>query len=170
MTKKQVGEERVYSAYTSTLLFITRGSQDWNSSRSGSRSWCRDHGGMLLTGLLPLACLACFLIEPKTTSPRMAPPTMAPPSWSLIEKMPYSWISWRYFPNWSSFLCDNSSLCQVDAQNQPVHLPSGSFTSRRNFLPGLEILVILKSQTPCFTSTHTPRGLRKLPRTAACHP
>jgi hypothetical protein len=38
MTKKQVGEERVYSAYTSTLLFITTGSQDWNSSRSGSRS------------------------------------------------------------------------------------------------------------------------------------
>jgi hypothetical protein len=38
MTKKQVGEERVYSAYTSTLLFITKGSQDWNSNRSGSRS------------------------------------------------------------------------------------------------------------------------------------
>jgi hypothetical protein len=38
MTKNQVGEERVYSAYTSTLLFITKGSQDWNSSRSGSRS------------------------------------------------------------------------------------------------------------------------------------
>jgi hypothetical protein len=38
MTKKQVGEERVYSAYTSILLFITEGSQDWNSSRSGSRS------------------------------------------------------------------------------------------------------------------------------------
>jgi hypothetical protein len=37
-TKKQVGEERVYSAYTSTLLFITKGSQDWNSNRSGSRS------------------------------------------------------------------------------------------------------------------------------------
>jgi hypothetical protein len=28
MTKKQVGEERVYSAYTFTLLFITKGSQD----------------------------------------------------------------------------------------------------------------------------------------------
>jgi hypothetical protein len=38
LTKKQVGEERVYSAYTSILLFITKGSQDWNSSRSGSRS------------------------------------------------------------------------------------------------------------------------------------
>jgi len=38
MTKKQVGEERVYSAYTSTVLFITKGSQDWNSCRAGSRS------------------------------------------------------------------------------------------------------------------------------------
>jgi hypothetical protein len=38
MTTKQGGEERVYSAYTSILLFITKGSQDWNSSRSGSRS------------------------------------------------------------------------------------------------------------------------------------
>ena len=35
MTKKQVGEERVYSAYTSTLLFITKGSQDWNSNMAG---------------------------------------------------------------------------------------------------------------------------------------
>jgi hypothetical protein len=79
MTKKQVGEERVYSAYTSTLLFIIKGSQDWNSSRSESRSWCRGHGGVLLTALLALACSACSLIEPKTTSPGMAPPTMVPP-------------------------------------------------------------------------------------------
>jgi hypothetical protein len=27
MTKKQVGEKRIFSAYTSTLLFITKGSQ-----------------------------------------------------------------------------------------------------------------------------------------------
>jgi hypothetical protein len=52
MTKKQVGEERVYSAYTSILLFITEGSQDWKSSRKQSRSWCRGHGGMFFTGLL----------------------------------------------------------------------------------------------------------------------
>jgi hypothetical protein len=32
MTKKQVEEGVVYSVYTSTLLFITKGSQDWNSS------------------------------------------------------------------------------------------------------------------------------------------
>jgi len=122
MTKKQVGKERVYSAYTSTLLFITKGSQDWNSSRSGSRSWCRGHGGVLLTGLLPLASLACSLIEPKPTIPGMAPPTMdwVLPTWSLVEKTPYSWVSRRHFLNWSSFLCGNSSLCQVDTQNQPV--------------------------------------------------
>jgi hypothetical protein len=36
MTKKQVGEERVYSAYTSTLLFITKGSQDRKSHRAGT--------------------------------------------------------------------------------------------------------------------------------------
>jgi hypothetical protein len=62
------------------LLFITKGSQDWNSSRSGSRSWCRGYGGMLLTDLLPLACSACFLLETKTTSPGMAPPTVGPPT------------------------------------------------------------------------------------------
>jgi hypothetical protein len=36
MTKKQVGEERIYSAYTSTLLFITKGGQDRNSHRAGT--------------------------------------------------------------------------------------------------------------------------------------
>jgi hypothetical protein len=33
MTKKQVEEKRVYFACTSTLLFITKGSQDWNSKQ-----------------------------------------------------------------------------------------------------------------------------------------
>jgi hypothetical protein len=83
--------------------------------------------------LASLACLACFLIESKTISLGMTPPTMgwALPPWSLIEKMPYSWISWRHFLTWSSFLCDSSSLCQVDTQNQPVHL----LWVRFSFLP-----------------------------------
>jgi hypothetical protein len=38
MTKKQVGVERIYSDYVYRLLFITKGSKDWNSNRSGSRS------------------------------------------------------------------------------------------------------------------------------------
>jgi hypothetical protein len=33
MTKKQVEEERVYSAYTSILLFITKRGQDWSSTQ-----------------------------------------------------------------------------------------------------------------------------------------
>ena len=33
----------------------------------GGRSWCRGHGGVLLTGLLPMAWWACFLIECRST-------------------------------------------------------------------------------------------------------
>jgi hypothetical protein len=62
---------------------------------------------VFLTGLLPLPCSTCFFIE--------HPQGNLPP-WSLIEKMPYSWILWRNFPNWSWFLYDNSSLCQVDTK------------------------------------------------------
>jgi hypothetical protein len=36
MTKKQVGEERVYSGYISTFLLITEGSQDRNYNRRGT--------------------------------------------------------------------------------------------------------------------------------------
>jgi hypothetical protein len=46
MTKEQAGEERVYLAYTSTSLFIIKGSQDRNASREETwrqelmqRSW-----------------------------------------------------------------------------------------------------------------------------------
>lgn len=37
MAKKQVKEEKVYSAYTSTALFNIRGSQDRNPNRAGTR-------------------------------------------------------------------------------------------------------------------------------------
>ena len=40
MTKKQVGEERVYSAYTSTLLFITKGP---------SAYWDEENGDVIMT-------------------------------------------------------------------------------------------------------------------------
>jgi hypothetical protein len=86
MIKKQVGEERVYSAYTSTSLCITKGSQNRDSHRAGTwrqelmqKPWGVGGHGMLLTGLLPLACSVCFLIELRSTSPGMAPPTMGPP-------------------------------------------------------------------------------------------
>jgi hypothetical protein len=36
MTKKQIEEERAYLVYTSILLVITEGNQDWKSNRSGT--------------------------------------------------------------------------------------------------------------------------------------
>jgi hypothetical protein len=80
MAKKQVGEERVYSVYTSMLLFITKEVRTGTHTgqEPGGTNGGRSHGGMLLIGLLPLACSACFLIEPKTTSPGVEPPTMGP--------------------------------------------------------------------------------------------
>jgi hypothetical protein len=75
MTKKQVGEERVYSAYTSTLLFITKGLElkQVRKQELMQRPW-RD-----ATYWLPLDYSACFLIEPKTTIPGMALPTRGHP-------------------------------------------------------------------------------------------
>jgi hypothetical protein len=120
MTKKHLGEETVYSAYTLHISVDHQRMQDWNSSRSGSRSWCRDHRGMLLACFHWLAQIA-FLQNPRLLAQRWYHPQGAFPLWSLIEKLPHSWISQRHFPNGSSFLCDNSSLCQVDTQNQPIH-------------------------------------------------
>ena len=76
MTKKQVGEERVYSAYTSILLFITKevrtGTQAGQEAGADAEAM---EGCSLLACLFLLACSACFLMEAKTTSPEMVPPT-----------------------------------------------------------------------------------------------
>ena len=71
MTKKQVGEERVYLAYTSILLFITK---EVRTGIQAGQNAGADAEAM--EGCSLLACLACSLIEPKTTSPEMVPPTM----------------------------------------------------------------------------------------------
>lgn len=82
----------------------------------GDGSWCRSHRGIPLTGLLPMACLAHFVIESKTTSPGMEAPII---DWalllqSLILKIPYSSILWKHFLTWRSFLSENSSFYQVE--------------------------------------------------------
>ena len=105
MTKKQVGEERVYSAYTSILLLLTKGCQDWNSSRSESRIWCRGHGGMFFTGLLSY--------RTQDYQPRDGPTHKGPFPLITNWENALQWISWRHFLNWSSFLCDNSSCVKL---------------------------------------------------------
>jgi hypothetical protein len=95
-----------------------------------------------VSSLLPLACSACSLIEPRLPAQRWHHPQGDLPTWSLIEKMPYSWISWRHFPNWSSFLCDSSSLCQVDAK-------LASTVHNNNFLLLLLLLLLLLCVCVC---------------------
>jgi hypothetical protein len=80
MTKKQIGEERVYSAYTSIVLFITKevrtGTQAGQEAGADAEAM---HGGMFLTGLLPLACSACSLIESRLLAQRWSHPQGAFP-------------------------------------------------------------------------------------------
>jgi hypothetical protein len=74
MTKKQVGEERVYSAYTSILLFITKevrtGAQQVRKQELMQRLW-RD----VLYWLASPGLLSLLSYRTKTTSPEMVPPT-----------------------------------------------------------------------------------------------
>lgn len=69
----------------------------------GGRDWRRSYGWVLLTGLLLLVCWACFLMYPRTISPKIAGPTIV---WAslhqlLIKKMHcrlcYSSTWWEYF-------------------------------------------------------------------------
>ena len=55
----------------------------------GGRSWWWGHERVLLIGLLPIACSAWFLIDPRSTWTGMAPPTMG---WVLPIHQPYNQI------------------------------------------------------------------------------
>jgi hypothetical protein len=70
MTKKKVGEERVYWAYTSILLFITK--EVRTGTQAGQKAGADAEA---MEGCSLLACSAYSLIEPKTTNPEMVPPT-----------------------------------------------------------------------------------------------
>jgi hypothetical protein len=119
MTKKQVGEERVYSAYTSTMLFITKEVRTGTQAGQEARADAEAMEGCFLLACFPppphpLRLLSLLSYRTQDYQPRDGTTHKGPsPTWSLIEKMPHSRISWRHFPNWSSFLCDNSSLCQT---------------------------------------------------------
>lgn len=99
---------------------------------------------MLLTGLLLVACSACFLIEPRSTSPGMALPTIGRtlPHQSQIKKMPnkltYSPVLWEHFSAEapSSLM---TSLCQVD-------IKLASTEANPNFLSNAVASAIMKSK------------------------
>jgi hypothetical protein len=71
MTKKQAGEERVYSAYTSTLLFITKEVRTGTQAGQKARAPCRN----VLYWLASPGLLSLLSYRTKITSPEMVPPT-----------------------------------------------------------------------------------------------
>ena len=77
MSKKQVGEERVYSAYTSILLFIAKevrtGTQAGQEAGADAKPWRDVPYWLASSGLLSL-----LSYRTKTPSPRMVPPTRGP--------------------------------------------------------------------------------------------
>jgi hypothetical protein len=107
----------------------TSGSWDRNSSRAG-RSEYWGHGEVLLTGLLSMAYSVCCPIEPRTTSPGTTHSELVL-LWSLIEKVSYSWSSWRPFLIWSSFCYDTSvKLTHKPSQDSILLPPNLSFLVR----------------------------------------
>ena len=98
-----LGEEFILSQfYTAVHHQKQWGAGTQAGQEPGGRSWWRSHGTTMLTGLLPMACSVCFLIEPRTTSPGMAPLTMG---WALPDQsLRKGLAAW-------SFL-DRASLCR----------------------------------------------------------
>ena len=88
---------------------------------------------VLLTALLHMTWLSCFLTEPRTSSPGMAPPTIdqAVPHQSLMfYRLACSGVLWRHFLSWGSLLSDDSSLFQVNinAVSSPISFYLSSLT------------------------------------------
>jgi hypothetical protein len=78
MTKKQVGEERVYKAYTFHIAVNQQRKSGLELKQVRKQELMQSLWRDVLTGLVPLACSAYFLIKPKTTTPEMVPPTRGP--------------------------------------------------------------------------------------------
>ena len=74
MTKKQVGEERVYSAYTSTLLFIIKKVRTGTQAGQEEEADAENMEGCNLLACFP-GLLSLLSYRAKTTSPEMVPPT-----------------------------------------------------------------------------------------------
>lgn len=100
-----------------TLPGNTPGTQSRNSWQEPGGDWIPDHGRVLLTGLLPVACSAAFLTQPSRSMPLwIAPPTVSQSllHWlavlMLFHKHGHRPIWWRQCPSWGSLYQIDSSL------------------------------------------------------------
>jgi hypothetical protein len=73
MTKKQVGEERVYSAYTSILLFITKEVRTGTQTGQEAGDDAEAKEGCSILPCFP-GLVSLLSYRTKTTSPEMVPP------------------------------------------------------------------------------------------------
>jgi hypothetical protein len=72
--------------------------------------------GCSLLACFPLACSACFLIEPKTTSLEMAPPTRGPPTLITNWENALQLDLMEAFPQLKLLSLWWLQLCQVDTK------------------------------------------------------
>jgi hypothetical protein len=121
--QKKPGEERLTHFTWYSIIEGCQTGQELKQGRTWRQELMQRPWRSAAYWIALMACSACFLIEPRTTSLGMAPPTMGiphGPHQSLIKKMPnklaYSLILWRQFLNRSSFFSDDSTLCQVNRQ------------------------------------------------------
>ena len=117
MTQKQVGEEKgVFGLHFHIAVYYWRKSEQEHQGRNleaGADAVAMERYLLASHSLLSLLCYRTQDHQPREVILY---------HWTLIEKMAYSWISWRHLLlYWGSFLSDDSSLCQVGIQNQPVH-------------------------------------------------
>jgi hypothetical protein len=89
MPKKLVGEEKVYLAYTSMSLFITKGSQDNNSNRAVS--WSQEL--MQMQRLRRGAASQNHQFQDGIAHNGLGLPP------SIMKKMPFCWTLQRPFLN-----------------------------------------------------------------------
>ena len=97
----------------------------------GGRSWCTGHGRMLLTGLLLMACSACFLIEPRNTSPGvMALPRM---DWISINHQ------LRKYPTGLCTAQSHRGIFSIEVPSSLMTLPCVKMTcNRQHCFPTLQ--------------------------------
>ena len=82
LDQKQLGEEGVYLAYTSTLLFIIKGNVESyvRGKECEHRSWCWGRWGVLLSGLFIMAWSPCLHLETGPLAQKWYHPQWAEPS------------------------------------------------------------------------------------------
>lgn len=113
----------------------------WTQTRwePGGGSWCRDHAGVLLTGLLSKTCSNCFLIQPRTQRcTEVAGPTVdcTAPYQSLRKNMPHRWASGDLMEEILQLIFAYSlTTFTVSSWHKltSVYIQSNSITSTRHF-------------------------------------